>query len=216
MTEITEEHKRKAHEEAERIRRRVMGQETEEDLRLREANNGKSPGARRPAHFSAEERERRRQAANRYSHAEIIRLYKEGLTSQQIADKIGAKTRKTIVNVLKKHQMWDPRNEGKGGRPFQEYCESGRHLMEKHREEQPPGSGRFQCAPCRREREAEYKRKARAKFKINELRHINANRYDVIIEGNNVGVAAMDPSTAQKLDEKLKKIGRQRGVKVDD
>lgn len=208
MSEIDDEARARIRAEVEEVKRRAMGQAPpEKKPKL-------SPGAPRPAQFSDEERARRREAAQKYDHDEIVRLYlEEKLTSYQIATKLGA-NRMTIVKALKKREVWNPETDGKNGRPFSEYCEANLHLMETHREERPIGSGNFQCAACRRVRDKKYKREARERKKDNRLSK-HGNGWMVILEGKEAGIILVSDETAAALDAKLRQLSHKRGQNHD-
>lgn len=204
MTEPTEEQRQKAHEEAQEILRRIM---TGED---------KPKRPKKQPVFSEEERARRRRAAMKYDHDEIVTLYDKGngMTSRQIADKLGA-DRKTIVNILRKKEVYNPAREGRGGRPLSEFCDKG-HDQAVWRRDVPRGSGkRWHCGKCHLEREAEYQKQRTIRRRDNRLQK-HGNGWEVIIEGVSRGVALMSDETAATLDAKLRSLSRRRGIKHDD
>lgn len=200
MTELDEETLARIHQEAEEIRLRVM------------TGARKPRTAQKPAVFSEAERERRRLAALRFDHDEILRLYvEEGLTSAQIAEKMGMKDRKTAVNVLKKRGVWKPAREGKGGRPLSDFCERG-HDQEIWRRESTPGKGDWHCGACKNRRNAEWKKKQAEKRRINRLEHLEGETWSVIVEGEVRGTAVMADETALILNKKLEVLSRRRGI----
>lgn len=190
--ELTEEDRARIHEEAQAVLDRVMGRSTN------------PPRAKKQPVFSKQERARRALAAKRYDHAEMVRLHTaEGLGARQIAEKLGC-NRTTVINVLKKHAVYNP----KLGRPKAERCERG-HDQSTHRRESSPGKQDWHCGKCKRERDAEYRKARAAKRRDNRIEP-HGNGWDIILEGESVGIALMSVPTAHALNEKLRNLSRNR------
>jgi hypothetical protein len=133
----------------EEVRRFKMSQEERdaEDLKKAEKKKPKKKGTPRP--------KGPRSHTRRFDYDDIVRRYKdEKQTTREIAEEIGCSLR-TVVEVLKKAKVWEPHNNGRGGRPLREFCDRG-HDQKKHRTRN--GKGGSHCGKCAAERNAEYKR----------------------------------------------------------
>lgn len=183
------------HREAQEMRDRVMrGESRFEDNKPKVSREPKVPKPKG---------EPKGPSGRRFNTNQIVEMYDngEGKTSAQIALELGA-SRKTVIKHLRDAQVWDPSKESRTGRPFSDFCAEG-HDQSKYRAESSPGKGDWHCGLCKKNRNAEYKKKERAKKRDNRVQTQPGGAHMLILNGEEVGLFTSDLFVAQSLHEKL-------------
>jgi hypothetical protein len=135
--ELTDEQRARIRAEARAVRDRVMG--------AAPARVPRAPAVRRAG--PSRRGENLKSRPPKYDRTEAKRLYDEGLTTSQIAERMGA--HRATVAVMLDELGVDPA-ERKGGPSRKQMCGKGLHDMSVHGAE-VKGGGRY-CKACKSER----------------------------------------------------------------